>query len=192
MLCLKAPTHPEWVHVAATHIADIMRDHAHCEKKAAFNALNLIMRYPDKHDLVREALVILEEETAHFKLILGELEQRGLSLGIDAGNPYAQQLSSIISKREPMRLLDSLLVDCLIEARSCERFTLLAGCESIPPDIRGIYHTLMASEEGHYTTFVAIAKRYFPANLVDQRLEEIASYEATIVQSLTNQPAMHG
>lgn len=192
MLCLKVQTHPEWIDIAAANMTAIMRDHAHCEKKAALNALNLIMRYPDKTALVREVITILEEETAHFKLMVGELEQRGLSLGLDKGNPYAQQLSSIVSKQEPQRLLDLLLVDCLIEARSCERFTLLAASEAIPPDLRGIYHSLMASEEGHYMTFVDIAKQYFPADVVDKRLDEIATHEASIVRSLKNSPAMHG
>jgi tRNA-(ms[2]io[6]A)-hydroxylase len=192
MLCLKTSTNSGWIDVAAANMPAIMRDHAHCEKKAALNALNLIMRYPDKTELVREVITILEEETAHFKLMVGELAQRGLNLGLDKGNPYAQQLSSVVSKQEPMRLLDLLLVDCLIEARSCERFTLLAASEAIPPDLRGIYHSLMASEEGHFMTFVEIAKTYFPHDVVDKRLEEISDLEANIVRSLTNQPAMHG
>lgn len=192
MLCLKVQTHPEWIDIAAANMPAIMRDHAHCEKKAALNALNLIMRYPDKTALVREVITILEEETAHFKLMVGELEQRGFSLGLDKGNPYAQQLSSIVSKQEPQRLLDLLLVDCLIEARSCERFTLLAASEAIPEDLRGIYHSLMASEEGHYMTFVDIAKQYFPTEVVEKRLEEIATHEASIVRALKNFPAMHG
>jgi tRNA-(ms[2]io[6]A)-hydroxylase len=192
MLCLQAPTNPEWLTIAANNIIPLMVDHAHCEKKAAANAMNLIMRYSDHEELVKEMITVMEEELAHFKLMVNELCQRGATLGKDPGNWYAQQLSQCIRKAEPERLLDSLLVDAFIEARSCERFTLLAGSEAIPEDVRGIYYSLMASEEGHYESFIALARQYFPNALVEQRLQEIASHEATIVRSLTNTPTMHG
>jgi tRNA-(ms[2]io[6]A)-hydroxylase len=192
MLCLQAPTNDGWLDVAAHNIIAVMKDHAHCEKKAALNALNLIAWYSDHDALVKEMIVVLEEETAHFKLMVGELTQRGYSLGRDKGNPYAKKLSALMRKEEPMRLLDALLLDALIEARSCERFTLLARCEAIPDDVRGIYHSLMASEEGHYLTFVDLAKEYFPPNTVNTRFEELCCEEAAIVRALQNKPAMHG
>lgn len=192
MLCLQTPTNEGWLDVAANNIITVMKDHAHCEKKAALNALNLLSHYAERDKLVREMITVLEEETAHFKLMVGELAQRGYSIGRDKGNPYAKQLAKLIRPHEPMRLLDALLADALIEARSCERFTLLAKCEAIPEDLRGIYHALMASEEGHYLTFVELAKEYFPADVVDTRFREMCATEADIVRSLANKPAMHG
>lgn len=192
MLCLKTPTNEGWLDIAAQNIIAVMKDHAHCEKKAALNALNLLSHYSERDSLVREMIVVLEEETAHFKLMVGELRQRGYSIGRDKGNFYAKQLAALIRKQEPERLLDSLLADALIEARSCERFTLLARCEAISEDLRGIYHSLMASEEGHYLTFVNLAKEYFPANVVDTRFDEFCTAEAEIVRNLTNKPSMHG
>jgi tRNA 2-(methylsulfanyl)-N6-isopentenyladenosine37 hydroxylase len=192
MLCLQANTNPEWIDVAANNILAVMQDHAHCEKKAAFNALTLIRRYSERDLLVQEMITVLEEETAHFKLMVGELRQRGLSLARDRGNPYAQKLDALVRPNDPERLMDLLLVDALIEARSCERFTLLARCEAIPKDLRGIYHALMSSEEGHYLTFVRIAKEYFPEATVNTRFDELCAAEAAIVRALQNKPAMHG
>jgi tRNA 2-(methylsulfanyl)-N6-isopentenyladenosine37 hydroxylase len=192
MLCLQADTNPGWIDVAASNILAIMQDHAHCEKKAALNAMHLIRRYAERDLLVQEMITVLEEETAHFKLMVGELRQRGLSLARDRGNPYARQLDVLVRPNDPERLMDMLLVDALIEARSCERFTLLARCEAIPADLRGIYHALMSSEEGHYLTFVHIAKEYFPEATVNTRFDELCAAEAAIVRGLQNRPAMHG
>ncbi len=192
MLCLQTPTNTAWLDVAAGNIIAVMKDHAHCEKKAAMNALYLLAQYSEHDALVREMITVLEEETAHFKLMVGELAQRGHSLGRDKGNSYAKQLAALIRPNEPKRFLDALLVDALIEARSCERFTLLAGCEAIPADLRGIYHALMTSEEGHYLTFVRLAKEYFPEHEVDMRFHELCGEEASIVRALPNKPAMHG
>lgn len=192
MLCLQADTNAGWVEVASRNLTALLSDHAHCERKAAMNGMYLIMHYPERDALVREMITLVEEETAHFKMIVGEIYGRGISLQRDRGNYYAKCLAGHVRKQDPERFLDSLLVDCLIEARSCERFTLLAACEAIPEDIRGIYHSLMSSEEGHYLTFVDLAKIYFPSQTVDERLAELSAIEADIVRSLTNKPQMHG
>lgn len=192
MLCLTVPTNPEWIQVAAANLIPLMVDHAHCEKKAAANALNLIIRYPDLDLLVQEMITVMEEELAHFKLMVGELRDRGVSLTKDAGNDYARQLSAQIRKHDPERLLDSLIVDAFIEARSCERFTILASAPEIPEEIRGIYYALMASEEGHYNSFITLAEHYFPPETVQAQLQKFAVWEADIVRALPNKPTMHG
>lgn len=192
MLCLQADTNAGWIEAASRNIIALLCDHAHCERKAAMNGMYLIMHYPQHDTLVREMITLVEEETAHFKMVVGELYGRGISLRPDRGNVYAKRLAEQVRKQDPERLMDSLLIDCLIEARSCERFTILAGCEDIPEDIRGMYHSLMSSEEGHYLTFVDLAKLYFPHAAVEARLEELSTVEASIVRSLTNMPQMHG
>jgi tRNA-(ms[2]io[6]A)-hydroxylase len=192
MLCLQANTNAGWIEAASRDIATLLCDHAHCERKAAMNGMYLIMHYPERDALVREMITLVEEETAHFKMVVGEIYARGMSLRRDRGNVYAKRLAEQVRTQDPERLLDSLLVDCLIEARSCERFTILAGSEAIPEELRGMYHSLMSSEEGHYLTFVDLAKIYFPHDIVDARLAELSSLEADIVRSLTNKPQMHG
>lgn len=192
MLCLKNETNPEWIAVASKHLIDIMIDHAHCEKKAAANGMSMIQRYPEKDDLVRDMIDLINEEMSHFDFIVREIHKRGVSLTRDKGDRYAQMLTQLTRKQEPHRLLDLLLIDAIIEARSCERFSILSKCEDIPADLRELYHSLLVSEAGHYRTFTDIARRYFPAEEVRQRLNELADLEAEIIRNLPNEPTIHG
>jgi tRNA-(ms[2]io[6]A)-hydroxylase len=192
MLCLQCDSNSAWIDVAKHHLVDIMIDHAHCEKKAAANGMSMIQRYPEKDVLVKEMIALIKEETEHFEFVFLELQRRGVSLKRDRGDKYAQQLSQHIRKNEPERLLDLLLVDALIEARSCERFSILSKCEDIPADLREFYFSLLASEAGHYRTFTDIARLYFPKETVKARLDELSALEADIVRNLPNEPTIHG
>ncbi|MFN4909196.1 MAG: tRNA-(ms[2]io[6]A)-hydroxylase [Bacteroidota bacterium] len=191
MLCLECESNPEWIGVANDHLIEILIDHAHCEKKAAAFALAMINRYPERTRLVKDMIDLAKEEIEHFELVVKELESRGVALTHDAGNRYAQQLHEHIRKSEPHRLLDSLIVGAFIEARSCERFSLLAEHASTE-DMRVLYKSLLASEAGHYRAYTDIAREYFPVEDVKRRLKEFGRIEAEIIRSMTNQPTMHG
>ena len=192
MLCLQNSSNPEWIIAAANNLDDILIDHAHCEKKAAANALSMVQRYPEKDKVITKMIFILKEEWEHFEMCFLELQKRGIVFTRDKGDGYAQQLSQLVSKQEPMRFLDLLLVDALIEARSCERFSILSKCKNIPLDLRQFYQSLLASEAGHYRMFTDIAREYFPAEQVKMRLNELSSAEAEIVRNLPNKPTIHG
>ena len=191
MLCLECESNPEWIGVANDHLIDILIDHAHCEKKAAAFALAMINRYPERTRLVKDMIDLAKEELDHFELVVKELESRGVALTHDAGNRYAQMLHENIRKSEPHRLLDSLIVGAFIEARSCERFSLLSE-HATTEDMRALYKGLLASEAGHYRAYTDIAREYFPVDEVRQRLKEFGQIEAAIIRSMTNQPTMHG
>jgi tRNA-(ms[2]io[6]A)-hydroxylase len=191
MLCLECESNPEWIGVANDHLIDILIDHAHCEKKAAAFALAMINRYPERTRLVKDMIDLAKEELDHFELVVKELESRGVALTHDAGNRYAQMLHENIRKSEPHRLLDSLIVGAFIEARSCERFSLLSE-HATTEDMRTLYKGLLASEAGHYRAYTDIAREYFPVDEVRQRLKEFGQIEAAIIRSMTNQPTMHG
>lgn len=191
MLCLECESNPEWIGVANDHLIEILIDHAHCEKKAAAFALAMINRYPERTRLVKDMIDLAKEEIEHFELVVKELESRGVALTHDSGNRYAQQLHEHIRKSEPHRLLDSLIVGAFIEARSCERFSLLAEHASTE-DMRVLYKSLLASEAGHYRAYTDIAREYFPVEDVKRRLKEFGRIEADIIRSMTNQPTMHG
>ncbi len=191
MLCLECESNPEWIGVANDHLIEILIDHAHCEKKAAAFALAMINRYPERTRLVKDMIDLAKEEIEHFELVVRELESRGVALTHDAGNRYAQQLHEHIRKSEPHRLLDSLIVGAFIEARSCERFSLLAE-HAKTEDMRVLYKSLLASEAGHYRAYTDIAREYFPVQDVKNRLKEFGQIEADIIRSMTNQPTMHG
>ena len=47
MLHLTADSEPGWGRAALEHLDAILLDHAHCEKKAASTAINLVFRYGD-------------------------------------------------------------------------------------------------------------------------------------------------
>jgi tRNA-(ms[2]io[6]A)-hydroxylase len=191
MLGLKATTNPGWVENAVLHTNEILIDHAHCEKKAAAFAMALIQRYPKRSRLVTDMIAIAKEELEHFDLVFQYILKRGLLLTIDRGNYYAKQLHEHISHNEPLRLLDSLLVGALIEARSCERFSLLS--EKIEDvELRLLYSSLLASEAGHYRAYTDIAREYFPVAQVKVRLMEFCEIEAEIVRKLPGYETMHG
>ncbi len=191
MLCLKTASNPEWIEVAVRHPIEILVDHAHCEKKAAAFAMSMINRYPEHTRLVRDMIDLAREEMDHFELVVNELDKRGAVLTYDGGNAYANALQRHIRTHEPVRMLDALIVGAFIEARSCERFSLLA--EHAPTDeMRELYRSLLASEAGHYRAYTDIAREYFPVADVKARLEEFGAIEAEIVKGLANRPTMHG
>lgn len=191
MLCLKIPSQPQWVEVAKTNLEKVLIDHAHCEKKAAINAIALLNRYPDKSGLVQEMIELAQEELEHFALVNDYIVKRGFVLKRDEGDRYAQRLHELIRKQEPYRMLDSLLVAAIIEARSCERFSILS--EAVPDEeLRGFYKSLLASEAGHYRIFCEIAEQHFDEKEVRQRLDEMCEKEAEIILSLESNPTVHG
>lgn len=191
MLCLKVESQPSWIERAATDIDGVLADHAHCEKKAAVNAISMLNRYPGRERLVREMVALAQEELEHFERVYSLIVARGGVLPRDSGDPYVQALHREIRNSEPQRLLDSLLVAALVEARSCERFSILS--RSIADDqLKSFYAELLASEAGHYRTFFDIACEYFDAREVRERLEDLSIREGDIVMSLQSDPTMHG
>ena len=194
MLGLKLPTDPRWVNLAEISLEDILTDHAFCEQKAAVSCISLIQGFPDKKELVRELSPIVTEEWGHFRMVLAEIERRQFNLGTQRKDLYVNQLLAFQQKggsRED-RLLDKLLFCGLIEARSCERFKLLS--ENInDPDLRKFYHELMISEAGHYTMFLAFARKYGnAAEDVNARWQQWLNREAEILKSYGKQETIHG
>ncbi len=94
-----------------------------CEQKAATSCISLIQRYSEKDRLVQDLSPIVTEEWGHFRLVLAELQKRGLKLGRQRKDVYVNRLMEFQQKggNEDERFLDRLLIFALIEARSCER-----------------------------------------------------------------------
>ena len=187
---LKQPTSAGWIEQALAHFDTILLDHSHCERKAAGVALNLMFRYPAHEKLVRTLTAIAREELEHFELVNQWLERRGIAMGPLPAPPYGASLSTQIRRQEPERLLDTLLVSGLIEARSHERLGLLAlHC----PDahLAAFYRTLMASEARHYGQYWILANTYFEADRVEHRLEELSVIESGLLSELHPEPRIH-
>lgn len=177
MLHLAADTPEAWVHAVNADVDTLLLDHAHCEKKAASTAMNLIFRYGDKPELLRALTAIAKEELEHFELLMDVLERRGKTVERLSPSPYAGRLLTAARKTEPERLVDTLLCCALIEARSCERMKRLSeGLDD--PDLRELYRGLLASEARHFQVYVDLARKLVPTEDVTTRLKELAVHEA--------------
>lgn len=178
----------------------LLVDHAHCELKAANHALSLAGRLYARPEVVRTLMQIAREEMDHFERVLDELDTRGLALGTPQVDDYVVALRqrAKASARGPAKLaapVDALLVGALVEARSCERFKLLAAAAE-RRDMRRehhLYRELMVSEAGHYSAMRELAiVAGGDAARIDRRLGELADIEGAIAATLGQRAAMHG
>ena len=184
ILGLQLPTDPRWVNLASLQLADILTDHAWCEQKAASSCISLVQRHSDKPDLVRELAPVITEEWGHFRMVLAELDKRGLKLGPQRRDMYVNKLLGFQKKGGSAadRFLDQLLMMALIEARSCERFKRLSeGLEDAY--LRKFYRRFMESEAGHYTLFIELAEKYVDPMKVRARWNEWLAYEMDVMES---------
>jgi tRNA-(ms[2]io[6]A)-hydroxylase len=192
MLHLKLPTDPRWVTMVKQHESEILSDHAWCEQKAASTAISFIVKYHNFPEIVREMTELAAEEIQHFKHVIQFIEQRGYTLEPERKDPYVNRLLDFIQKGgNPIGLLiDKLLMAALIEARSCERFRVLS--ESIQdPELKTFYRNLMASEAGHYTMFITLARKMNTREIVDRRWQEWLDFEAEIIHSFSSGRGIH-
>ncbi|MEC4893427.1 MAG: tRNA isopentenyl-2-thiomethyl-A-37 hydroxylase MiaE [Oscillatoria sp. PMC 1051.18] len=187
---LKKFTSIAWVEQAIANLDLILLDHSHCELKAASTALNFMFRYPAHTRLVRELTRLAHEELEHYELVNQWLERRGIPLAPLNAPPYGATLKAQMRRQEPDRLLDSLLIASLIEARSHERLGLLAAhCPD--PELAKFYHGLMASEARHYGVYWLLADSYFDRDVLEKRLDELAIVESEILVNLYPEPRVH-
>src|SRR5579862_3871527 len=177
-LPLRYTTPKNWAAAVLERPLELLNDHAHLEKKAASNAIELVNRYPEPNppeNWVSAMTAIARDEVEHLAVVTRLLARRGGRLSRQHGNPYASELRALIRKGQgPAELIDRLMVSALIEARSCERFRLLADQLALEDDKPGgagdrelakLYRGLWASEHGHYRTFIQLAQEILPEKL---------------------------
>jgi tRNA 2-(methylsulfanyl)-N6-isopentenyladenosine37 hydroxylase len=186
---LQLETSPAWTALALSRFDEVLVDHAHCEKKAAAHALSLLASFPDVPGLPRAMARLAREEAGHLGQVLALLDQRGLSLGRDHGDPYAQGLLKRARTPRRERIVDMLLVSALIEERSRERLELL-GRHLPDSGLRAFYSKLAASEAGHGALFVRLARKVAPAEAAP-RLAALAREEAVLVRDLPLRAGIH-
>jgi len=184
-LGLKLPTDPRWVNLAEKELEEILTDHAYCEQKAASSCISLISQYSEYDKIVEELAPIVSEEWEHFRMVHKELKIRGLKLGKQRKDEYVNALLKFQKKdgSKEDRLLDKLLTNAMIEARSCERFRLLSIHLS-DENLKKFYHEFMVSEAGHYKTFIGLAKFYCGEDITLKRWQEFLKNEALIMQNI--------
>jgi tRNA-(ms[2]io[6]A)-hydroxylase len=193
MFRLKLPTDPRWVNIVETNIEEILTDHAYCEQKAATNAINIVVKFPEKTDLVKAMLELAREELQHFQMVHEKLVERGYVLGRERRDEYVNLLYNFMRSGESRSLqcVDRLLFGAMIEARSCERFSVLS--ENISdPDLKEFYRELMISEANHYTMFLGFARQYADGIDVEKRWQEWIDYEGEIIKGFGQKETIHG
>ena len=182
-----------WLDQALSHLDILLIDHAHCEKKAASTALNLLFRYVDRRNLLTKLSQLAREEMLHFEQVLELLERHGVEYGHLTPARYAQGLRKHIRQREPEKLVDTLIIGAFIEARSCERFHALAPLlieNSGTEDIGRYYIFLLKSESRHYEDYLALAREYSPTP-IDDRIQFFREAERELIESPDNEFRFH-
>ncbi|MGY6520921.1 MAG: tRNA isopentenyl-2-thiomethyl-A-37 hydroxylase MiaE [Mongoliitalea sp.] len=185
MLHLKLPTDPRWVNIAEMNIEDILVDHAYCEQKAASSCISLIVNFFDFPELVDVLTPVVAEEWGHFERVLEHLKKRGMELGKPRKDDYVVQLSQFVKKggSRQQQLTEYLLMNALIEARSCERFKLLYQ-HIRDEELKKFYYELMISEAGHYVNFIELAREIYDTAKVNTRWQEWLDFEAKVIRNL--------
>src|SRR5215210_6323219 len=176
-LPLKYLTPPRWAAEALRRPLELLNDHAHLEKKAAANALELLNRWPEPsppENWVAAMTAVARDEVEHLATVCRILARRGGRLTKQHSNRYAADLRALVRQGQGRdELVDRLLVSGLIEARSCERFKLLGEACEEDGELRKLYRGLWASEHGHYRSFVELAKEIEIADRVRARWDEM-------------------
>ena len=183
-------TSEDWINLAISNPMEILLDHAHCERKAAGVALQLMFRYVSEPGLSEVLSPLAREELEHFERVLSILKSRGKKLQKLASPPYGAILAKNICKDEPLRMLDSFLVAGLIEARSHERMKLLS-IHSPDIELRSLYNDLLKSEARHFGIYWKLADDRFDRNILTSRLEELAKVESDALSEMHHEPRMH-
>jgi tRNA 2-(methylsulfanyl)-N6-isopentenyladenosine37 hydroxylase len=188
----KTPT--TWAAAVLAQPLELLNDHAHLEKKAAANALELLNRWPEPsppENWVAAMTAVARDEVEHLAVVCRLLSRRGGRLTKSHTNPYASELHKLVRRGQGTgELVDRLMISSLIEARSCERFALLGqACED--PELQKLYRGLWASEHGHYKTFIQLAEQLQAADEVAKRWQEMLAKESDIIQAQARGPRMH-
>ncbi len=196
-LPLLVATPEAWAGQALADTCALLNDHAHLEKKAAQNALELLHRWPEPcppEKWVVAMTAVAKDEVEHLALVVRLLSRRGGTLTKSHRNDYAAALRGLVRSGGDEETIDRLMVSALIEARSCERFEILSrNCPDEP--LAKIHRGLWASEKGHYLSFIDLARqvaaRQDSEDEVERRWQEMLEAEAGIIQAQRPGPRMH-
>jgi len=174
---LREPTPQAWVEAAVARVPELLADHANCEKKAASSALALMFAYPEDRTLALALSRLAREELRHFEQVTRAMRELGVPPVRQRPGRYAQELRRALRSADPARKLDQLLAAALIEARSAERFTLLAPRLAAPLD--ALYAGLAVAEARHFELYLDFARASAPGEW-QERLRALAAREAEL------------
>ena len=186
---LPCRTPDAWLSVAVKSLPLLMIDHANCEKKAAATAMSLMHRYTDNTVLLNKMSRLAREELRHFEQVLKLMTKRGIAYESVTASRYAQGLREKVRKKDPHKLVDTLIVGALIEARSCERFAALSP--HVDPELSEFYVSLLKSESRHFMDYITLAKTLASPDEVDERLSLFSTIEQSLIEGPDTEVRFH-
>ena len=182
-----------WLEAAPERLDILLIDHAHCEKKAASTAMNLLFRYVDRPELLRKLSQLAREEMLHFEQVLDYMDKLGVRYDHLSPARYAAAMRKYIRNDEPNRLIDTLIIGAFIEARSCERFAALAPLleqDERTADLARYYIFLLKSESRHYEDYLSLAQLYSPQD-IGERVAFFRDVERNLIESVDSEFRFH-
>jgi len=186
---LPCRTPDAWLSVAVESLPLLMIDHANCEKKAAATAMSLMHRYTDNTVLLNKMSRLAREELRHFEQVLKLMTKRGIVYESVTASRYAQGLREKVRKKDPHKLVDTLIVGALIEARSCERFAALSP--HVDAELSDFYVSLLKSESRHFMDYITLAKTLASPDEVDERLSLFSTIEQSLIEGPDTEVRFH-
>lgn len=178
---LLCPTPDAWVRKAVQQQALLLIDHANCEKKAASTALNLMYRYVSNMDLLNRMSRLAREELRHFEQVIAIMARRNIAYEQISASRYAAELRKPVRNSDPGKLVDTLIVGAIIEARSCERFAKLAP--HLDDELATFYRSLLKSESRHFTDYLALAQEAAGDEDLSDRIRFFLEKERELIET---------
>lgn len=189
-LQLRVDSPRDWLDAVLADFDTFLLDHAANERKASATALNFVVRYPDRSQLIAPMIALAIEELQHFQAVHRIIAARGLRAGADEKDVYIKQLLAEVRSSGEQRLLDRLVVGAVVEARGCERFGLIA--EALPAgELQDFYREVTASEERHGSLYLDLAAHWFDEQTIAARLDFFLVREAAVIEHLSIHPKLH-
>jgi tRNA-(ms[2]io[6]A)-hydroxylase len=178
---LRVATPTAWVARARALPEVLLIDHANCEKKAASTALSLMFAYAEDLALSDKMSRLAREELRHYEQVAKLLGTLKITPQRLAPGRYATQLRRLVSSGEPRREVDLMVCGAFIEARSAERFAVLA--ETIDEPAAGLFSGLHAAEARHYELYLGLASHAAQRAGIglDGRIAAFAALEAQLI-----------
>lgn len=178
-----------WVEAALNHQDVMLIDHKNCEFKAASTALSMIAKYGAYSDLVIMMSRLAREELVHHEQVLRLMKKRKVEWRPLSASRYASGLRAVVRSHEPVKLVDTLVVGAIIEARSCERFEALVP--HLDEELGRFYYGLLKSEARHFQGYLKLAYQYGDAADVDRVIEKVRVVEQGLIETADTEFRFH-
>jgi tRNA-(ms[2]io[6]A)-hydroxylase len=178
-----------WVEAALSQQDVMLIDHKNCEFKAASTALSMIAKYGAYSDLVIMMSRLAREELVHHEQVLRLMKKRKVEWRPLSASRYASGLRAVVRSHEPVKLVDTLVVGAIIEARSCERFEALVP--HLDEELGRFYYGLLKSEARHFQGYLKLAYQYGDAADVDRVIEKVRVVEQGLIETADTEFRFH-